>query len=82
VKIFITHGGLLSAQEAAYHGKTLIGIPIFGDQMLNMKSAQLGGYAVLLDFNNITKASVKWAINEALSNKRYSSHFFFNLNIR
>jgi glucuronosyltransferase len=71
VKIFITHGGLLSAQEAAYHGKTLIGIPIFGDQMLNVKRAQLGGYAVLLDFKNITKASVKSAIYEAINNKEY-----------
>jgi hypothetical protein len=71
VKIFITHGGLLSAQEAAYHGKTLIGVPIFGDQMLNMKRAQLGGYAVLLDFKNITKASVKAAIYEAIHNREY-----------
>jgi len=60
----------LSAQEAAYHGKTLIGIPIFGDQTLNMRKAQLGGYGVLLNFDNITKASVKWAINEALTNKK------------
>jgi len=70
VKVFITHGGLLSAQEAAYHGKTLIGIPIFADQMLNMRRAELGGFAILLDFNNITKTSVLWALNEALGNPK------------
>lgn len=71
MKIFITHGGLLSVQEAAFHGKTLIGIPVMSDQKLNMKRAQLGGYAVLLNLNNITKTSVKWAIQEALGNKKY-----------
>ncbi|CAB3362220.1 Hypothetical predicted protein [Cloeon dipterum] len=70
VQVFITHGGLLSAQEAAFHGVTLVGIPIFGDQKLNMRKAQLGGYGILLDFNNITKASVKWALNEAIHNKK------------
>jgi len=70
VKVFITHGGLLSAQEAAYHGKTLVGIPIFGDQMLNMRRAELGGFGILLDFSNITKSSVLWALNEALGNPK------------
>jgi glucuronosyltransferase len=70
VKVFITHGGLLSAQEAAYHGKTLIGIPIFGDQRLNMKRAQVGGYAVLLELKNVTKESLLWALNEALHNPK------------
>ncbi|CAB3376275.1 Hypothetical predicted protein [Cloeon dipterum] len=67
VDVFITHGGLLSAQEAALHGVVLVGIPIFGDQMLNMKKAQHGGFGILLDFNNVTKESVLWALNEALS---------------
>jgi hypothetical protein len=43
--------------------------------MLNVKRAQLGGYAVLLDFKNITKASVKAAIHEAINNKEYVVYF-------
>jgi len=70
VKVFITHGGLLGAQEAAFHGKTLVGIPVFGDQRLNMRRAQLGGYAVLLDLKNVTKESLLWALSEALYNPK------------
>lgn len=32
IKLFITHGSLLSTQESIYFGKPVIGIPIFGDQ--------------------------------------------------
>lgn len=35
VKLFITHGGLLSCTESILRGKPVVGIPIFGDQMVN-----------------------------------------------
>lgn len=34
VKLFITHGGLLSCTESLLRGKPIVGIPIFGDQMV------------------------------------------------
>lgn len=34
VKLFITHGGLLSCTESIIRGKPVVGIPIFGDQMV------------------------------------------------
>lgn len=34
VKLFVTHGGLLSTIEAISRGKPVVGIPIFGDQMV------------------------------------------------
>lgn len=70
VKLFITHGGLLSTTESIYFGKPIVGIPIFGDQQLNMKRAALSGYGVALDFRaNFTDASLSWAINEVLGSK-------------
>ncbi|XP_065348445.1 UDP-glycosyltransferase UGT5-like [Cloeon dipterum] len=69
VKVFITHGGLLSAQEAMYHGVPLIGIPVFGDQKLNVNRAAMSGYALRLDLKNITKESVLWAVTTALNDK-------------
>lgn len=35
VKLFVTHGGLLSCTESILRGKPIVGIPIFGDQMVN-----------------------------------------------
>lgn len=35
VKLFVTHGGLLSCTEAILRGKPIVGIPIFGDQMVS-----------------------------------------------
>lgn len=35
VKLFVTHGGLLSCTESILRGKPIVGIPIFGDQMVS-----------------------------------------------
>jgi UDP:flavonoid glycosyltransferase YjiC (YdhE family) len=35
VKLFVTHGGLLSCTESIVRGKPIVGIPIFGDQMVS-----------------------------------------------
>uniref|UniRef100_T1H5D9 UDP-glucuronosyltransferase n=1 Tax=Megaselia scalaris TaxID=36166 RepID=T1H5D9_MEGSC len=48
---FITHGGLLSTTESIYHGVPIIGIPMFGDQFLNMAQAVNGGYGLIADYN-------------------------------
>lgn len=71
IKCFITHGGLLSTSEAVYHGVPVIGIPVFGDQHLNMATAQAHGYAILLSYSNLTEQSFEWAVNEILTNLRY-----------
>ncbi|XP_049767195.1 UDP-glycosyltransferase UGT5-like [Schistocerca cancellata] len=72
VKLFITHGGLLSSLEALHYGVPLIAIPIFGDQILNADRATKTGYAVKLDFANVTTESVQWALSEILENPRYT----------
>ncbi|XP_059612720.1 UDP-glycosyltransferase UGT5-like [Phlebotomus argentipes] len=72
VRFFITHGGLLSTMEATYHGVPVIGIPIFGDQMMNMAKAEAAGYGLTVKFGNFSEESISWAINELLSNDKYS----------
>ncbi|XP_049793203.1 UDP-glycosyltransferase UGT5-like isoform X32 [Schistocerca nitens] len=71
VRAFITHGGLLSNQEAFTHGVPLVGIPVYGDQLLNMAQAQRQGYAVTLATSNITEDSLRWALAEVLTVPRY-----------
>lgn len=70
VRLFITHGGLLSTMESIYHGVPVIGIPIFGDQTLNMKRAANAGFGLMINFKNLTETSISWALNEILENDK------------
>ncbi|XP_055619395.1 UDP-glycosyltransferase UGT5-like [Toxorhynchites rutilus septentrionalis] len=74
VKLFITHGGLLSTTEALYFGKPMIGIPVFGDQMMNIRRSVRAGYAVLLEYQDINEATVHRAIHTVLSDPSYAKN--------
>lgn len=69
VKAFISHGGLLGSTEAVYSGVPILGIPFFGDQRLNIRRASQTGWALTLDYNNISTDSLEWAMNEILQDK-------------
>jgi hypothetical protein len=71
IRLFITHGGLLSTQEAIHRGVPLLGIPIFGDQSLNMNRAVTEGYGLMIRFNNVTMESLLWGIREMIDNPKY-----------
>ncbi|KAL1130748.1 hypothetical protein AAG570_011989 [Ranatra chinensis] len=73
-KLFITHGGYLSMNEAVNFGVPMIGIPFFGDQPKNLKHVTSLGYGVEIKFHNVSESSISWAINEVLSNPRYSEN--------
>lgn len=68
--MFITHGGLLSTIEAIYHGVPLLGIPVFGDQTMNMINAVARGYAVMLEFKDLSEESFAATLKEVLYNSR------------
>ena len=36
LRVFVTHGGLLSLQEAIYHKTPLVGVPLVNDQKPNL----------------------------------------------
>ncbi|XP_058974186.1 UDP-glycosyltransferase UGT5 isoform X2 [Musca domestica] len=71
VKVFITHGGLLSTTESIYHRTPVIGIPIFGDQFLNMANAEKQGYGLMLDYQTLTADKLTQALNRILSNSSF-----------
>lgn len=74
IRLFITHSGLLSIQEAVYHGVPIIGIPILGDQFVNIQQAVDRGFGLELDFTTITEKSLTEAINILLSDSSFSKN--------
>ncbi|KXJ82205.1 hypothetical protein RP20_CCG015147 [Aedes albopictus] len=72
VKLVITHGGLLGTTEALYHGKPILGIPIFGDQMMNVEKAVRAGYGLKLDYELISEATVGQVIDALLTNGSFT----------
>lgn len=73
VKIFVTHGGLMSTTETIYRGVPTVGIPVFGDQQANIKYHESLGIGVRLSYSNVTEESFRWALTEVLSNTRYQN---------
>lgn len=71
VKLFITQGGLLSTTESVYHGKPIIGVPVLGDQHLNIAKAVQSGFALRIDFETITQKEFDSALQEMLLNPKY-----------
>ncbi|KAK3872032.1 hypothetical protein Pcinc_022865 [Petrolisthes cinctipes] len=54
LRLFITHGGLLSLQEATYHGVPVLGFPVNIDQKHNLNQAQREGWGRLITWENLT----------------------------
>lgn len=74
IKLFITHGGLLSTTEAIYHGVPIVGIPIVADQQMNMGLAEVGGYGKTVPYGDLTEALLSSTIYEVLSNSSYKKN--------
>ncbi|PSN48147.1 UDP-glucuronosyltransferase 3A2 [Blattella germanica] len=70
VRLFITHGGLLSTQETFNRGVPIVGIPILGDQRLNMALCENLGCGIKLEFKNITTESILWAVKQVIENPK------------
>lgn len=70
VKLFITHGGLLSTTETIYHGKPVLSLPILGDQMVNAAQAVNNGYALKLNFYDLKEEEFESSIRELLENPK------------
>ena len=71
IRVFISHGGLCSTQEAVYHGVPFIGLPVFADQFSNVRKAARDGYAIPLDWKSLTDDILFDAIQQMINNSRY-----------
>lgn len=67
----MTHGGMMSCQEALYHGVPILGIPLFADQPRNIETFKRRGMALELDMKNLTVAALDNALHEILKNPKF-----------
>ena len=70
-RLFIFHGGLLSKQETVYHGVPAIFLPINADQPINAQKAEDDGYALRLNWDELTEEILYNAVQDILTNPRY-----------
>lgn len=74
VKLFITHGGLLGTTEALVEGVPVLGIPIFGDQKMNMAKAVAREYGLQVYFEDVTEEKITERLQELLNNSKYDKN--------
>jgi glucuronosyltransferase len=74
LKLFITHGGLLSTQEAIQYGVPLIGIPISFDQDMNMHSAESSGIGLKVEIIGLTEPTLESAITRVLNETSFKDN--------
>ncbi|TRY74075.1 hypothetical protein TCAL_06710 [Tigriopus californicus] len=72
-KLFITHGGLLSTQEALFHGVPMIYMPGFADQFANAARAERLGFGKQIDWPDLTEELLYSTIMEVTTNPSFDS---------
>ena len=70
VKVFITHCGLLGSQEALYHGKPMLGLPIFGDQPKNAKALENKGFGRRILWKDLSQELLIEILTDLVENPR------------
>ncbi|XP_011629710.1 UDP-glucuronosyltransferase 1-9-like [Pogonomyrmex barbatus] len=72
IRAFITHGGMFGTQEAIYCAVPMIGIPLFGDQRVNIKNYVNKKVAISLNsVTEVTEETLTSAINNILKDPSY-----------
>ncbi|EFN80926.1 UDP-glucuronosyltransferase 2B4 [Harpegnathos saltator] len=72
IRAFITNGGLMGMQEAISYGVPMVGIPLFGDQRINIQSYVRKKVAISLDsIHDVTEEKLTSALNTILKDPTY-----------
>lgn len=70
LQVFVTHGGLLGTMEGVHTAVPMLGVPMFGDQLANIKNYVRRGIAIMVTVQEIEDKFEK-ALEEIMSNKTY-----------
>ncbi|KFB47084.1 hypothetical protein ZHAS_00015128 [Anopheles sinensis] len=70
-KLLVSHGGLLSLQEAAWNGVPVIGVPFFADQFSNVRRIEVAGIGIGIPSTKLNAETLKEAMDKLLSDPSY-----------
>ncbi|KOB62268.1 UDP-glucosyltransferase, partial [Operophtera brumata] len=73
LKFFITHGGQLSTTEAIHFGVPVIGLPMLGDQYVNMRAVQNKGFGIMVQLREELADDLNMAIDKMLKDPTYTT---------
>lgn len=71
VRAFMTHGGLLSLQEAVYHNVPIVGLPLMSDQHTNVQQAVTQGFGRHLTLETITSDKIYETLKAVIEEDQY-----------
>ncbi|XP_028135382.1 UDP-glycosyltransferase UGT5 [Diabrotica virgifera virgifera] len=76
VKVFITHGGLLSFYESIYCGVPVLAIPVFYDQASNAINGVQEGYALSLPYHDpkFSEEAIYSYLQQLLTNSSFAEN--------
>ncbi|XP_017101692.3 UDP-glycosyltransferase UGT5-like [Drosophila bipectinata] len=69
---FITHGGRLSIMESIYHGKPVVGIPLFGDQFMIIAKVEKSGMGITLKYEDLKGDNLLAATKRLLQDPKFA----------
>lgn len=70
-KIFISHGGQMGIQEAAYCGVPILGVPFFSDQKLNVETYVEYGAGMKIEYAELNELNMTRSLTQLLNNPAY-----------
>ncbi|KAB0799164.1 hypothetical protein PPYR_07044 [Photinus pyralis] len=71
IRLFITHGGIHSMQEAIHARVPMVGMPFFVDQPSNVKRMVAMGFARYVDYQTMTVDDFQSAVLDVIQNPKY-----------
>lgn len=74
VKLFITHGGQHSIEEAIYREVPLLAVPFYGDQFANARRIEGRELGKWLDLEKTNSDTLKATIEEIITNPKYKEN--------
>lgn len=72
IRLFISHCGKGSINEAKFHGVPILAMPLFADQESNAASVANEGWGKVLNFYELTEELLEESLHEMLSTFNYA----------